>query len=73
MFLRPNGERGVRALQQIKTGSFVCEFEGNLPECEEAEREYAREGKLVYILEVPNLYIARERLHVPQCSPDNLS
>ena len=50
----------------------MCEFEENLltkPEYEKAKREYAREGKAVYILEVPN--ILRDRLHVPQCSPDN--
>ena len=49
-----DGERGVRALESIKSGQFVCEFEGNLltkGECEEAEKEYKRAGKAVYILE----------------------
>ena len=47
----------MRALKAIRSGTFVCEFKGNLlskAECEEAEKEYEREGKPVYILEVPN-------------------
>ena len=63
VFIRPDGERGVRALQQFKSGSFVCEFEANLlskAECEEAEKEYVEEGKPVYILEV---YIPKLTLH----------
>lgn len=70
VFVRPDGERGVRTLEAVKNGSFLCEFEGNLltkEECEEAEREYSSEGKPVYILEVSNRYI-RETLHVPQWS-----
>ncbi|CAI8001763.1 hypothetical protein GBAR_LOCUS3258, partial [Geodia barretti] len=54
-----DGERGVRALQQFKSGSFVCEFEANLlskAECEEAEKEYVEEGKPVYILEAHGYY-----------------
>ena len=52
MYVREDGERGVRL---IKSGQFVCEFEGNLltkGECEVAEKEYEKEGKAVYILEV---------------------
>lgn len=55
MFFRDDGQRGVKTTQAIPNGSFVCEFEGNLlsrHECEEAEREYEKEGKAVYILEV---------------------
>ena len=55
--MRSDGERGVRALVPIRSRTFVCEFEGNLlskAQCEEAEREYERGGKAVYILQVPN-------------------
>ena len=53
--MREDGERGVKSLKLIKSGQFVCEFEGNLltkGECEVAEKEYEKEGKAVYILEV---------------------
>lgn len=55
VFLREDGERGVKALENFRSGSFMLEFEGNLltqQECEAAEQEYEREGKPVYILEV---------------------
>ena len=55
MFFRDDGERGVKTTQAIPNGSFVCEFEGNLlsrHECEEAEGEYEKEKKAVYILGV---------------------
>ena len=55
IFIRDDGQRGVRALVEIKNGEFVCEFEANLlskEDCEKAEQEYEREKKPVYILEV---------------------
>ena len=55
VFVRDDGERGVRALKEIRIGQFVCEYEANLlskEECEKAEQEYESEGKAVYILEV---------------------
>ena len=48
MYVREDGERGVRSLKLIKSGQFDCEFEGNLltkGECEVAEKEYEKEGK----------------------------
>ena len=55
VFIRKDGERGVRALRDFKKGQFVCEFEANLLTKEEsarAEEEYARDGNAVYILQV---------------------
>ena len=55
VFIREDGERGVRALTEFTEGQFVCEFEANLltkEECEKAEQEYERDGKAVYILQV---------------------
>ena len=55
VFVREDGERGVRALTAFRDGEFVCEFEANLlskAQCEKAEKEYEADGKPVYILEV---------------------
>ncbi|CAI8053088.1 hypothetical protein GBAR_LOCUS29037 [Geodia barretti] len=55
VFVREDGERGVRALTAFRDGEFLCEFEANLlskAQCEKAEKEYEADGKPVYILEV---------------------
>ena len=60
VFLRGEGERGVRAKRRINAGEFVLEFEGNLLTREEyqtAEMEYAKENIPVYTLEVSSQYI----------------
>ena len=56
--MRMDEERRVRALQPFKSGTFVCEFEGNLrskAKCKRAEKEFKGEGKVVYILEILTL------------------
>ena len=45
----------MNTTQAISNGTFVGEFEGNLLfryECEEAEKEYEKEGKPISIFEV---------------------
>ena len=71
MFIRPDRERGVRALQPFKSGSFACEFEGNLlstEECKRAEKEYEAEGKPVYILEVLTFILFEWNKFNPLCN-----
>ena len=49
----------MRTSKAIKNGEFVLEFEGNLltkSQCEEAEKEYEKDGKPVYILEAHGHY-----------------
>ena len=46
VFVREDGERGVRATRDIKEGEFVLEFEATL--LSEAEHKHARE---IYHLE----------------------
>ena len=60
VFLREDGERGVRAKRQFNSGEFVVEFEGNLLSREDyrrAEIEYAKENLPLYTLEVSSEYI----------------
>ena len=55
VFIRDDGERGVRAVAPFRSGQFVCEFEANLlneEEFKEAETEHKKEGRTVYTLEV---------------------
>ena len=55
VFVREDGERGVKAQTSFRPGQFVCEFEANHLTPEEfmiAEKEYTREHKTVYALEV---------------------
>lgn len=59
VFLRGDGERGVRARRRFNQGEFVLEFEGNLLTREEyprAEIEYNKENVPVNTLEVNSLY-----------------
>ena len=58
VFMRGDGQKGVRAKRDFKNGEFVMEFEGNLltEENKVAEREYAGEDRTVYNVEV-NIFI----------------
>ena len=55
VFVRKDGERGVRAKTAFRPGQFVCELEANLlskDQFAEAEKEYEKEQVPVYALEV---------------------
>ena len=58
VFVREDGERGVRALVPFRAGQFVCEFEANLltkDEYKVAEQKYIEEDRPIYTLEVSTL------------------
>ena len=48
VFMRGDGQRGVRAKQAFKAGEFVMEFEKNLLRKVAVEREYDKEDVPVY-------------------------
>lgn len=48
VFIRGDGQRGVRAKRAFKAGEFVMEFEGNLFSMVVLEREYDKEDVPVY-------------------------
>lgn len=54
IFVRPDGERGVRAAVPLEAGQFVCEYESNFlatkKEVEAAEAEY--DVSTLYVIEV---------------------
>lgn len=55
VFLREDGERGVRVVVPFKEGEYVCEYEANLlskEDFEAAEVEYEEMDLPVYTLEV---------------------
>lgn len=59
IFVRADGQRGVRAKTSFGPGQFVLEFEANLlseDESREAE-EYQQQGKPVNTLEVCTFYL----------------
>ena len=56
VFVRSDGERGVRAKRQLMQNEFVCEYEANILSGEEAERrerQYQEDGDDdIYMLQV---------------------
>ena len=67
MFVRDDGERGVRACRDFAVGEFVLEFEANLlseAENHHAEKVYQHEGLPVYTLEVRLIACSANNIYV---------